>query len=619
MPGIVGLITQMPRARAEAELRRMVEALRHESFYQVGVWIDESLGIYAGWVAAKDSFADGMPIRNESGDVVLVFAGEEFPEPGTSQRLRQKGHNLGGQDCSYLVHLYEEDNSFPANLNGRFQGVLADRRSRTVKLFNDRYGMRRLYYHESQDAFYFAAEAKAILAVRPALRCVDDRSLGELVACGCVLENRTLFKGVYVLPPASAWVFQGKKLESKGAYFHPREWEDQTPLEPEAYYAELRDVFVKNLPRYFDGSQPVGMSLTGGLDTRIIMAWRKAAPQSLPCYTYGGMLRDCEDVQLAKRVSQICEQPHRVIPAGKDFLSRFPHYAERSLYLSDGCIDLSRSPDLYLNERARDIAPIRMVGTFGSEILRQCAMFKPVTPVPGLFSPEVLQSIGHAGATFAEARRAHPVTYVAFRQCPWYHSGIFALDETQVTVRCPYLDNDWAGSIASDETRLRLIGEGNPALGRIRTDRGLGWGMNSLASVASRLSLEFTFKAEYAYDYGMPQWVASIDHLFSRLHFERLFLGRHKIFHFRLWYRDALAAYVREILLDPRALSRPYIERKGLESIVHGHLKGNRNYTTEIHRALSLELVHRLFLDGPAAGPCGNDVDSSLSTPISIA
>ena len=72
--------------------------------------------------------------------------------------------------------------------------------------------MHRIYYHESKDAFYFAAEAKAILAVRPELRRMDPQGLGEFVACGSVLENRTLFEGIHVLPPASAWVFRNRSL-----------------------------------------------------------------------------------------------------------------------------------------------------------------------------------------------------------------------------------------------------------------------------------------------------------------------------------------------------------------------------------------------------------------------
>ena len=123
--------------------------------------------------------------------------------------------------------------------------------------------------------------------------------------------------------------------------------------------------------------------------------------------------------------------------------------------------------------------------------------------------------------------------------------------------------------------------------------------MNSgrLSAATKRALLEFTFKAEYAYDYGMPQWVARVDHVLSPLHLERLFLGRHKFYHFRVWYRDILSKYVREMLLDPRTLSRPYLERKGLETVVQGHLSGNRNYTTEIHKVLTLELLHRTFLD----------------------
>jgi len=53
------------------------------------------------------------------------------------------------------------------------------------------------------------------------------------------------------------------------------------------------------------------------------------------------------------------------------------------------------------------------------------------------------------------------------------------------------------------------------------------------------------------------------------------------------------------VLLDPRSLSRPYIERRALEAVVEGHLKGIRNYTTEIHKLLTLEIVHRVLLDNP--------------------
>jgi len=74
MPGIVGLITKMPGEWAKPQLLRMVKALCHQSSYSAGTWIDESLGLYVGWVVQKNSFSDGMPLRNERGDVVLVFS-----------------------------------------------------------------------------------------------------------------------------------------------------------------------------------------------------------------------------------------------------------------------------------------------------------------------------------------------------------------------------------------------------------------------------------------------------------------------------------------------------------------------------------------------------------------
>jgi asparagine synthase (glutamine-hydrolysing) len=606
MPGIVGLITKMPRERAEAQLFRMMESLRHEPSYVVSHWMDETLGVYVGCVLRKNSFAEGVPVRNEQGDVILAFSGEDFADPGEVRRLKENGHSFEPNGPGYLVHKYEEEPSFPASLNGKFQGLVVDRTRNKLTLFNDRYGLHRLYYHEASDGFYFAAEAKAILSVCPELRAANPQSLGEFVSCGCVLENRTLFKNIYLLPPASSWVFHDGSLNRKDAYFDPKQWESQQPLEPEAYYQALKTTFTRNLPRYFRDEGRVGVSLTGGLDTRMIMAWWKATPGTLPCYSFGGMYRDCEDVVLARRVAAACGQSHEVIEVGEQFLANFPHYAERTVYLSDGCASVNRTADLYVNQRAKDIAPNRITGNYGSEVLRRLISFKPGVPADGLFGPEFLTYVRAAKEKYAELRQGHAVSFVAFRQLPWHHYGILSLEETQLSMRSPYVDNDLVQTafrapdsamvrsdiFADNDDCIRLIAEGNPALHGIRTDRGLNGG-----SALSRALLEFTFKAEYAYDYVMPQWLARMDHLASPLHLERLFLGRHKFYHYRVWYRDALSRYVRELLLDSRTLSRCYIERQGLETIVNGHLKGDRNYTTEIHKVLTLELIHRLFLD----------------------
>jgi len=605
MPGIVGLITNRPRQDAERQLLGMLNSLLHEASYNSGTWVNEELGVYVGWVARKGSFSDKMPIHNERNDVVLVFAGEDYQEPELAADLKKRGHDLRGNGSSYLPHLYEEDrDGFFARLNGRFHGLVIDCPRQNATLFNDRYGMSRLYYHESGDAFYFAAEAKALLAVCPELRKASVGGLAEYVSHGCVLENRTIFEHVSVLPPASAWVFENGIVRRKESYFDPEQWEQQDSLTPDQYYQELKQTFVRILPRYFGGTEKVGMSLTGGLDTRMIMAWQKFLPGQLPCYSFGGMYRECQDVLLARKVAATVDQPHQVIPVGEDFLRQFPRYVERTVHLSDGCVDAAHSPDLYVNERAAQIAPARMTGNYGGEVLRRVRAFKPVQPTAGLFAHDFLEEVNKGQQVYNRQLSGHPLSFAVFKQAPWHHYGLQALEQTQVALRSPYLDNEFvktvfrapASATLSNEPSLRLIEDGNPVLRRIRTDFGVAAESGMLPASWVRQYMTFTFKAEYAYDYGMPQWVAQIDHLFAPLRLERLWLGRHKFYHFRLWYRDALSKYVQEMLLDPLTLSRPYLNREAVETLVNRHVKGDRNYTTEIHKLLTLELMHRLFI-----------------------
>src|SRR5262249_864214 len=143
---------KMPAERAERELLRMVEAIRHDPSSQTGTWTDKALGVYVGWAARKDSFSDCMPLRNESGEKILAFSGEDFSDPGIKSGLKQRGHSFDPKGGAYLIHLAEEDKAFPASLNGRFHGLLTDTSRRESTLFNDRFGVQRIYYHESKEA-----------------------------------------------------------------------------------------------------------------------------------------------------------------------------------------------------------------------------------------------------------------------------------------------------------------------------------------------------------------------------------------------------------------------------------------------------------------------------------
>jgi asparagine synthase (glutamine-hydrolysing) len=178
------------------------------------------------------------------------------------------------------------------------------------------------------------------------------------------------------------------------------------------------------------------------------------------------------------------------------------------------------------------------------------------------------------------------------------------LERTQLTVRSPYLDNDLVALVyqappgsMSRELSLRLIDDGDPVLSRIPTDRGVLYRPFPVVTKLSHLYQEFTFKAEYTYDYGMPQWLARLDHHFARLRLERIFLGRHKFYHFRVWYRDELSRYVQDILLDSRTRARSYLRGDILEEMVKSHIEGYQNFSQEIHWLLTSELIQRHLIE----------------------
>lgn len=605
MPGIAGIITNEPRRQAAHELRRMLATMGHESFYSTGTWEDERLGVYAGWVQREGEGRCELPQTNESRDKVLTFAGDELPEPGTEEALKRRGHQLAHGRGAHLVHVAEENRDFPANLNGAFHGLLIDRAEGTAILFNDRYASRRLYYYQAPDAFYSAAEAKALLAARPELRVLDERSLGEWVACGCVLEDRTLFKEIRVLPWAAKWVFERAALRRRESYFSAKSWEEQSPLAPEEFYGELRDVFARNVGRYFEDDGRVGLSLTGGLDTRMMLAWHKPEPQSVPCYTFGGPNRECRDVKIARRIAAMCGQTHHVIRVGPEFLSRFAHYAERTVYLTDRTNNVLHAPDLYVNELARQIAPIRLTGNYGDEVLARRVVFRPSMPQDGVFHPDFLPNIAATAPTYAELFTGNALTHALSRQISWFFQGLAALESSQVEMRTPFIDNELIRLLyraprthfSSGDVRVKMIRDANGQLGRVRTDLGFAGRGGRPAELVCRFWNRATMRAEYACEHGDPRWVPAVDRAMLGRSLEKTFVGVHKFTNFSLWYRNELAGYVREMLLDRRTLARPYLQAEAVKAIVDRHVNGLGNHTPVIHKIISLELIHRLFFD----------------------
>jgi len=602
MPGLTGIISQRPAEDCQRLLKSMVASMEHERFYRSGTHFIPEMGIYAGWVADEDSFAANQVFINERRDIALIFAGECFIDSETRAELARKGHDVGANKGDWLVHFYEEEGDrFFAKLNGLFSGLLIDKRQRQVFLFNDRYGLERIYWYETTDATYFASEAKALLRILPELREFDEEGVAQFLTYGCALDGRTLFRGMHLLPGGSLCSFENGSCHKK-AYFSPATWESQPALSIDSFESEFEETFKQVLPRYFESELRTGISLTAGLDTRMIMACRPESAEKPVSYTFSGEKGSTLDDRLAARVAKTCGLEHQLLRIGSDFFSNFATYGDRTVYITDGCFGILGAHEIYLNRQARQLAPVRLTGNYGSEVLRGTSTFEPIGLSRSLFNPGISHSLSSLAPSSVRGRE-HPITFAAFREIPWSLFGSLAAGRSQTIFRTPYLDNEIVALAyrspesfrRSPHSALRVVMNNRAALNHIPTDMGLTGDNSGVVAMLRRGFCKATFKLDYFNNEGLPHWLSPLDPVFRR--FQSIgILGLHKYLHYRSWFSRELAGYLHDVVTDARTQQSPFWNSDFLEQMVREHTCGRRNYVREINAVLTLEAVERLLL-----------------------
>jgi asparagine synthase (glutamine-hydrolysing) len=215
------------------------------------------------------------------------------------------------------------------------------------------------------------------------------------------------------------------------------------------------------------------------------------------------------------------------------------------------------------------------------------------------------------------------VSFAAMKNIPWHLYGRLAVAQSQLVVRSPYMDNELV-SLAyqappalrkTSELSLRLIADLNPALGAIRTDMGLGGSGSRILAYPRRLHRYALFKAEWYYNLGMPHWLSAFDPWPLKT-FEPLFLGSHKIDHYRIWFRDQLAEYIRSVLSDPATATRPYLKPGACQRLIATRRKPGI-YVHEVSMLITLELIQKLFL-GSSRRPRRTSVGDQLARQTSF-
>ena len=605
MPGLAGIIRFVPHESVEQDLDSMLGAMRYNSRYLHGRFVDQGRGLGIGWTYHPGSFAESMPLVSQCGDTVMIFSGENFEEPERVARLNRAISDENSAKAAYLLELYAElDEQFFRRLNGWFAGVIIDRRLKRVTLFNDRYGMGRIYYHAGPDEFIFASEAKALLNIRPALRAIQPEGLAEYLRYNCVLGDRTLFNNISLLPRASAWSFERSTSPRKRQYFDFSEWESQPSLEGEAFYTQWADTVARVFPRYAQEGDKVALSSTAGLDTRLIMAGLRDQIKHHPSYTFNGAWGELLDVRTSRKTASIYHQAHQSISVNEQFLRSFADYAQRAVHISDGTHDAFGAHDVFLNEIAREIAPIRLTGKFGSEVVRIRRLIPSSTYPPGLLRDDFLTLVEQL-PEFADTNpKGHALTRVVTEEIPWHEYARVSVEQSQLILRTPYMDNELvklmyqapAGSRAAGNLQERYVRERAPEFARNITNMGRFSSSNPLITRFFYYLFRTFFKVEYLYLYATPHWFTWLDRKLEHWHLERLLSGRQKWEGYRIWIRTAFAPFLRETLCNPRADYTRFFDHKTVLKMVERHIAGTHNYLEEINRALTVQLVFATLL-----------------------
>lgn len=611
MPGIFGIVEKSAEpagAAASGVLKAMAAAMQYEPFYTSRLYESRELGVFAGWVGRVDQ-AESLgpivsPFEGQARGLSLFLAGEPYGEAIPDSHVEQRCRRDGRETLRILSQYETSREALPSNVHGQFAGFLIDEQRGESLLFNDRFGMERLFVFEDDRRLIFSSEAKAILAAVPETRSLDADGVAEFLACGCSFGERSLFRNIRVLPPGTLVTCPRRRPGRERPYFDRAVWEQAEPLPERDFLDRFGGALEGVIQRHASQPPAVALSLTGGLDSRMIMASLAAGRRSVSCYTFGSMHRDTYDVRVARSVAERCGQPHTVLPLGQDFLEGLDQHLERAVFVSDGYLGLSGAAELYLNRLARQVAPIRITGNYGGELLRGVRAFKASMPEGDFLSPELAQHVNRAITAFSRLDEMPPVSFTLFRQVPSGY-GRYAIERSQVSVRSPFLDDRLAALFYRIPSRFTQLPEPSVALIEgwhrdllaIPTDRGLLGNGGSLTRRARRLYREVLFKAEYWTGHGAPHWVSTVTRHRSGAWLEAMFKGRHKFQHPRAWIRRNLAEYARDTLLaDGAAALTPFFNRRRVEAMLQAHLRGEGNYCEELDKLMTVALTGRHLL-----------------------
>jgi asparagine synthase (glutamine-hydrolysing) len=384
MCGLTGFVG----AGGRGVLNAMAGAIVHRGPDDAGFHIEPEHALHLGFrrLAIVDIAGGHQPMWNEDSSVCVLFNGEIYNHAELREELLAAGHIFRSDhsDTEVLVHGYEEwGEDLPARLNGMFAFVVWDRPRRHLFAARDRFGEKPFFYAARPGFFAFASELSALIRHPAVDRTIDSRALQKFFAYGYIPAPNALYRGTRKLPG-------GCSLTLDLADFSVRErryWRfaiDADEHAPENRVGELaeelRGLLDRAVARRLVSDVPLGIFLSGGIDSSIVtaLAARHRPPASLDTFTIGFNEASFDETPYAREVAAAIGTRHheRIL----DFDSARSLVGQVLVHLDEPTGDASILPTYMLSGLARENVTVALSGDGGDELFAGYDPFAALAP-----------------------------------------------------------------------------------------------------------------------------------------------------------------------------------------------------------------------------------------------
>lgn len=327
MPGIFGFRFKKKSTRDQAKhlVERMADVMMHGEGYGCRTYSGEGMGL--GAVGFKDSKVLRIHVDVESGNVICLqgdifsivhdgFEQEQTADPLVQERILALYGKIGMKVAE--------------SLNGDFNIAIHDARRNRLILFNDRFGFRHLFVYEDEDILMFSPEIKAFLRYSGFSKKIDEQGIADYFNYFYHLGDRTMFKKVKLLPPASCLSLEDKKRKQV-CYWEPRYTRERKPEDLDECIETGYQLFRSSLSKRIAGRKRLIVPLSGGLDSRLIIATAKDFNCDIHAATFGEA--KCSEVKIARQVCRTLGiKKHIRIQIEPEWI---PNYSKKMLWLTE--------------------------------------------------------------------------------------------------------------------------------------------------------------------------------------------------------------------------------------------------------------------------------------------